>query len=51
MCFYGEKKKIILLIAKAILMSTHNVFLWRNNENYPLSQNTRLIWSTGNSVC
>ena len=20
---------------EAILMSTHNMFLWRNNENYP----------------
>ena len=30
-------------------MSTHNMFLWRTDENYPsISSNTHLICSTGN---
>ena len=34
---------------EAILMSTHNMFLWRTDENYPSiikSSNTPLIWSS-----
>ena len=28
-------REAILISCEAILMSTHNMFLWRNDENYP----------------
>ena len=41
-CSYGgqgdsnEYPQHVFMEAKAILMSTHNMFLWRTVENYPL---------------